>query len=118
LLYSGKDIPAAGGSFGIERLIEIIKDRNMIQIDNNEEILVTVFSPELAGTSIRVAKKLRAEGKKVMIYPDQNTKLDKQLKYSNKKNIPLVVIVGDQEKDQGIFKIKNMQTGEETTSQL
>jgi histidyl-tRNA synthetase len=117
-LYSGKDIPAAGGSFGIERLIEIIKDRNMIQIDNNEEILVTVFSPELAGTSIRVAKKLRAEGKKVMIYPDQNTKLDKQLKYSNKKNIPLVVIVGDQEKDQGIFKIKNMQTGEETTSQL
>jgi histidyl-tRNA synthetase len=117
-LYSGKDIPAAGGSFGIERLIEIIKDRNMVQIDTTENVLVTIFSPETAGASIKVAQKLRAEGKQVMIYPDENTRLDKQLKFANKKNIKYVAIIGPDEKQNNTYKIKDMQKGEETTFPL
>ena len=117
-LYSGKDIPAAGGSFGIERLIEIIKDRNMVRIDTADNVLVTIFSPETAGASIKVAKKLRSEGKQVMIYPDENTRLDKQLKFANKKNIKYVAIIGPEEKQNNTYKLKDMQKGEETTFPL
>lgn len=117
-LYSGKDIPAAGGSFGIERLIEIIKDRNMVNLDTAENVLVTIFSPETAGISIKVAQKLRADGKQVMLYPDENTRLDKQLKYANRKNIQYVAIIGPEEKQNNTYKIKNMQSGEETTFSL
>lgn len=117
-LYAGKDVPAAGGSFGIERLIEIIKDRNLVKLTNEEEMLVTIFAPELAGISIKVAQHLREQGKRVMIYPDQNTRLDKQLKYADKKGIPYVVIIGAEEQAKGIYKVKNMQTGAETTEPL
>jgi histidyl-tRNA synthetase len=56
---------------------------------------------------------LQAEGKKVEIYPTAD-KLGKQFWYADKKGIPFVVVLGAGEKDQGTYKIKNMQTGEET----
>lgn len=107
-LYSGKDIPAAGGSFGIERIIEIIKDRNMLSEHIATEVLVTVFGPEYVETSIRIADQLRKEGKRVLLYPDVSAKLEKQLKYADKKSIPYVVIAGKEEVTNKKYKLKNM----------
>jgi len=114
-LYLGHDVPASGGSFGIERIIEVIKDRSMIKKDTNNQVLVTIFEPGLISTSIAVAQKLRAEGKSVILYPDSDTKLEKQLKYANKKGIDEVYIVGPEEVEKKQVKIKNMKTGEQTT---
>jgi len=41
-------------------------------------------------------------------------KLDKQLKYADKKGIPYVVIIGPDEAKKNIVKLKNMKTGEQT----
>ena len=48
-------------------------------------------------------------------YPD---KLGKQFAYADKKGIPFVIICGEGEKEQGIYKIKDMKTGEETIHKL
>ncbi|MDO8496953.1 MAG: histidine--tRNA ligase, partial [bacterium] len=112
-LYVGKDIPAAGGSFGIERLIEIIKERNMISSDTQTTILVTIFSSDLLELSFKTANSLRSQGINTLLYPDENAKLDKQLKYANKKQIPYVVIIGPEEKANNKVKLKNMKTGEQ-----
>lgn len=113
-LYLGRDIPATGGSFGIERIFEVIKDRQLLSSKTNDEILVTIFSPELASLSFQVAAKLRAQGKNVVLYPDEHTKLEKQLKYANKKGIETVCIIGPEEAEKGELKMKNMKTGEQT----
>ncbi len=117
-LYAGKDIPAAGGSFGIERLIEIIKDRGMMADLSGVDVLVTVFSPEQAAYSVQIAAHLRAAGKRVALYPDPEAKMEKQLKYASKKGIPQVVIAGAAEKEASSYKLKDMNTGEESITQF
>lgn len=60
---------------------------------------------QLAGTFL-------AEGKNIEIYPHPE-KLGKQFAYADKKGIPQVIILGQGEKEQGIYKLKKMQTGTE-----
>ena len=47
---------------------------------------------------------------KSICLPD-NTKLKKQITYANKRNIPFVVIVGEEEMKANTFTLKNMTTG-------
>ena len=65
--------------------------------------------------SLSLAKKLRSEGKMVILYPDLTAKLEKQLKYANKKGIEEVYIIGPEEAEKNQVKIKNMKTGEQKT---
>ena len=39
--------------------------------------------------------------------------MSKKLTYANKLGIPYVIIIGSEEQETGIFKIKNMATGEQ-----
>lgn len=113
-LYLGHDVPATGGAFGIERIIEVVKDRGMAASEKNSLALVTIFEPGLAKNSLILAKKLRSEGKSVILYPDATVKLEKQLKYANKKGIETVYILGPEEVEKKQVKVKNMKTGEQT----
>lgn len=112
-MYLGRDIPATGGSFGIERIIEIVKDKNLLNSQKNTQILITIFTPELLSESLRIANKLRSQNINTELYADENTKLEKQLKYANKKGIPNVIIIGPEEIKKNIIKVKNMQTGKQ-----
>ncbi len=117
-MYLGRDIPATGGSFGIERIIEIVKERNMLNQDKTPLGLVTIFAPEYTFHSIQLACALRKKNKTVLLYPDEQTKLDKQLKFANKKNIETVYILGPEEIAQKKVKVKNMKTGEQKITEL
>gem|GEM_PF-105920 len=114
-LGAGKKIPATGGSFGIERICEILKDRKMANLGKtNTRALVTVFSPDYLEKSIEVATLLRYRNEvNTELYPDPEAKLDKQLKYADKKGIPYVVIIGPNELAEKTVVIKNMRTGEQ-----
>ena len=46
------------------------------------------------------------------MYPD-NTKLKKQFEYADRKGIPYLAIVGDQEVAEGTVTLKNLATGEQ-----
>lgn len=117
-LYLGHDVPATGGSFGIERIFEVIKDRQLLALKTNNEVLVTIFSPELASLSFSIAEKLRKKGACVILYPDEHVKLEKQMKYANKKGIETVCIIGPEEAEKGEIKMKNMKTGVQTVQKI
>ena len=44
--------------------------------------------------------------------------MKKQMTYADKKGIPFVVLVGENEMQNGTFTLKNMATGEQQTVQL
>ena len=117
-LYLGRDVPATGGSFGIERLFEVIKERGMLKDDSNKLELVTIFSSDLVEQSLILVNKLRKQGKSVMLFPDEKAKLEKQLKYANKKGIESVYILGPEELEKKQAKVKNMKTGEQSSINL
>lgn len=106
--YIGTEIPATGGSFGIERLCDIIKERNMLAPgETPAKVLVTVFSEELFEESLKTADYLRRNNISVLLYPEP-VKLEKQLKYGDTKGIPYVIIIGPDEVLENVVTLKKM----------
>ena len=67
---------------------------------------------------MRIANKLREYSKRVMIYPNSDHKLKKQLKYANQNNIPFIVFVGEEFKEEMTVELKNMLTGDQNILKL
>jgi histidyl-tRNA synthetase len=105
--YIGKNIPATGISFGLERISDIIKSRNMYNPLNDLKVLVTFFSEDVKSKSIEVANELRNRNIPTMLYPEI-TKLEKQFKYADRKNIPYVVVIGPDELSSNTVQLKDM----------
>ena len=62
--------------------------------------------------TLEKATEFRNAGYAVEVYLN-NGKMSKKLTYANKLGIPYVIIIGSEEQETGIFKIKNMATGEQ-----
>lgn len=106
----GPNEPAVGTSFGLDRLVDVISELELK--DNisysNTQALVTIFQADMTGQSLELANSLRTANIKTELYPDENTKLDKQLKYADKKGIPFAVILGPEEINQNKFTVKDL----------
>lgn len=114
--FIGRSVPATGGSFGIERIVDVIKLKNMVDIPSTiAKVLVTVFNVALFNDSLKLADFLRKNNIKTFLYPVLTDRLDKQLKYANKKGIPYVIIIGPEEVSSGKIVLKDMKTGGQKT---
>ena len=82
---------------------------------NKTKVLVTVFSPELYDKSLEIADKLREKDINTEVYLDPSAKMEKQLKYADRKAIPYAIIIGPVEAVENTIVIKNMSTGEQKT---
>jgi len=112
--FVGKEVAATGGSFGIDRIVEVIKTRKMINFSTaSAKTLVTIFNKDLFNNSLITADQLRKNNISTILYPVPTEKLDKQLKYADKKNIPYVIIIGPEEVASGKVVLKDMKTGEQ-----
>jgi len=102
-----QEIPAVGISFGISRIINLIKSEKKSLIDY---YIIPINTLE---KSIIIASRLRKKGLKIDI--DLNKRgISSNLDYANKLGIEKVIIIGEKELKQNKVKIKNMKTGKET----
>jgi len=110
-------IPGVGFAMGDMVIAEVLKANGKypdLEV-NKTKVLVTVFSPELYETSLNIANTLRKANINTEVYLNPTVKMEKQLKYADKKGIPYSIIVGPVEAEQGNATIKNMSTGEQKT---
>jgi len=116
--FLGRDIPATGGSFGIERIIEVMKERDMKLSDEGESEKVMVANMKgYTKEAFELAGKLREQGLIVSLYPDAK-KLGKQMEYADKKGFASVYIIGEDEAKENTVQIKDMETGEQEVVEL
>mgnify|MGYP001587770894 CR=1 FL=1 len=80
--------------------------------------MITVFSPELQTNSVLVVNQIRNQGIRAEIYTNPSAKLDKQLKYADRKGIPYVVIIGPEEAAKGLVTLKNMKEKTQQTIKI
>lgn len=116
-MFSGQDIPACGFSLGLERIVLIMTEREMFPpalVSSPAEVMVTVWNEESFGESLRIASELRTQGMRVDVYPEAD-KLGKQFKYASSREIPFVIVIGDDERERGEVTIKEMRSGEQQT---
>lgn len=112
-IYGKENVPAVGFSLGIERIIELIKERKMMEIDRTiTKVFVANVGDEMLKNAIKIASKLRKMGIPTDINLGQRN-LSKQLEYCNSKGIRYVLIVGEEEMKEGKVKLKDMESGEE-----
>lgn len=115
-MFGDKDIPAVGFAFGFDRLMEALSEKNLFPKDlQTTNVLVTIFSNELLSSSVEITAKLREKGINTELYLDESAKMEKQLKYADHKGIPYVVIIGPEEAEKNMVKVKNMTTREQQT---
>lgn len=110
--FTNEKIPATGFGLGFDRTLEAMKELNLLpELRPNPDILVTVFSKDLSLQSLTAVNRLRGKGIKTDIFLDFEAKLDKQLKYAAKTNIPYVVIIGPDEAKENKLMVKDMTAG-------
>ena len=108
---AGVKVPGTGFGLGFDRTLEAADQFKLIpELTTSAQVLVTVFSLE---NSIAIAKKLREAAINTELYTDPAAKLDKQLKYADRKGIPYVVIQGSEEEKRRVVKLKNMKIKEQ-----
>lgn len=111
-IFGFKNISGIGISFGIERIYQIMNERNLFSdnIINKEAVLVCSLSEEFMENSLEISSLLRNNNIITDLYPD-NPKLKKQLQYANNNNISYVIIIGEDEVKSKLYTLKNMETG-------
>ncbi len=110
-MFSDTDFPAIGSSFGLERIITVMEELNIVPPHTTiTEVLVTVFNPEMHKDSLKVASEIRSAGIKTEFY-FKNDKLKKQLTYASNKAIPFVIILGPDEQRDNKVILRNMIKG-------
>ena len=111
-IFGYKDISGIGISFGIERIYEIMKERNLFpdSINKKDTILVCSMSEKYLDDSLKISSILRKNKISTDLYPD-SPKLKKQLQYANNNDIPYVIIIGEDEVTSKLFTLKDMETG-------
>jgi len=99
----------------LERIITVMEELAMLPTTPTvSQVLVTMFDRGLFGESLKVASELRSAGISAEVYVNDD-KLKKQLDYANKKKIPLVLIIGPDEKERGEVVVKDMEGKTQTT---
>ena len=106
------------GSIWISRLLSKIfgEENEKTGQKTSTEYLFLNFS-ETNSQILKLMNKFQKEGKNSELYY-QADKLGKQFWYADKKWIPYVIILGDGELNEGIYKIKDMKTWEEKIEKL
>ena len=112
-IFGYKNISGIGISFGIERIIDIMDNKNLFpNSSSSSTVLVAYLDSEYILDSIKISQFLRKNNVNVDLYSDNN-KLKKQLQYANNNRIPYVIIVGDEEIESKEYTLKNMNTGKQ-----
>jgi histidyl-tRNA synthetase len=110
-LFLKRDVAATGISFGIDRIIEVMKDNKMVKKENNI-IFVAAVNDKVRVNAQDIVNKLRKAGKNVD-YDFRDRKLSKQLEYASSIGSYCTVIVGEKELKKKSVKVRNMKTGKE-----
>ena len=112
--YTKQSLPGVGISIGLSRLFYQLNEVGAIQYDNRctpTEILFIPMSDTVQYT-LEKATEFRKAGYAVEVYMNDG-KMAKKLTYANKLGIPYVAIIGGDEMTQGVFKIKDMESGQQ-----
>ncbi len=118
-IFGLNDVSGVGISFGLDRIYLVLDELNLFPetIANSVEVLFINFGESEALYCLKAILKLRDADINTEIYPD-NAKMKKQMNYANKREIPFVVLVGEEEMKSDCYTLKNMKSGEQTKCSL
>jgi histidyl-tRNA synthetase len=112
--FLGQPIPAVGASIGVDRLLAALTHLGRIGTEKaTARVLITHMDAALRDDYMAMTWELRRAGIPTELFLGSAKGPGKQLKYADQYDIPLAILYGSNEKEQGIVTIKDLVAGRE-----
>lgn len=113
-MFGLKDLTGVGISFGADRIYDVLEELNLFPASaaQGTKVLISNFDENAEVYALPILQQLRNTGISAELYPT-SAKLKKQMSYADAKNIPYVILIGDDEMQSGLLTLKEMQSGEQ-----
>ncbi len=117
--FLGEPAPATGASIGVDRLLAAMVHLDRIKmVKSTAQVLITRFDKDLTDDYFAMAFELRRAGVRTELYVGTAKRMGKQLKYADQTEIPIVVMMGSDEKEKGTITIKDLAQGREMSKDM
>lgn len=113
--FGMKDMSGVGVSFGAERIFLVMEELGLFPDDTNKslDVFLMALDEESHSYCRSLLQKLRQANIKSDMYPIV-AKMKKMMKYANGVQAPNVIVIGESERKSDEFKLKDMESGEQT----
>jgi len=103
-LFGMKGMSGVGISFGADRIYDVLTELELFpkETDQGLTLLFANFGQSEQSVCMKYVHKLRANGIDCEIYPT-SSKMQKQMKYANDRNVSYVALVGENEMNAGLW---------------
>lgn len=110
----GQKTPSLGFGLGIERLMLLMEAQGCeFPKESMPDLFMAALGEKAQLKAVEIANDMREEGF-TCLYDVNGRGLRAQMKYANKLGAKYTIVLGDDEVESGIAKLKNMESGEET----
>ena len=104
----GAKVPAVGISFGVERVMGLVKETQGAMT----QIFIAPFSRDFFESALLLCQKIRAIGISTEIDLMERS-VSKNLEFASGKKIPYIIVYGENEEKEKTFNLKNMSNGKQ-----
>ena len=113
-IFGMPGISGVGISFGVDRIFDVLNALDCYPKDavNGTQLLFINFGDKETAYCLPAVATAREAGIRTEIFPDAS-KMKKQMSYANAKQIPFVVLAGENEMAEGKLTLKNMLSGDQ-----
>lgn len=113
-IFGMPDVSGVGISFGADRIYDVMTQLELFPEEAvaSTKVLFVNFGEKEEAYCLPILAKLRASKVNAEIYPE-SAKMKKQMTWADRKQVAFVVMVGEEEMNQGKLTLKEMKSGEQ-----
>jgi len=111
-------VPATGVSIGVDRLLAALREKGRISSRSKGPVVVTVMDRDRMADYQAMVAELRNAGIRAEVYLGNPKNFGNQLKYADKRESPVAVIEGGNEKEAGVVQLKDLALGARLSAEI
>ncbi len=108
--FRGQEVPATGFSFGVSRFLTALERMGHAQGVVTAPVLICAFDKDLMPDYFAMAEELRNAGIRAEVFIGAGN-VTKQFKYADRRECPVAVLMGSDEKAAGSVTLKDLKLG-------
>jgi len=109
--FTGQEVPATGVSIGVDRLLAALREKGRVGAASAGPVVVTVMDRDRMADYQAMVAELRNAGLRAEVYLGNPKNFGNQLKYADKRQSPVAVIEGADERARCVVQIKDLALG-------
>ncbi len=116
--FTGQEVPGTGISIGVDRLLAALREKGRLDSASHGPVVVTVMDRDRMADYQAMVAELRNAGIRAEVYLGNPKNFGNQLKYADKRQSPVAVIEGGDEKERGVVQIKDLALGARLAAEM